>query len=85
VEILMVAGFVFLLAAGLGLAAPLIFIFSTPVFLAANYVIFISAWCAKIPVSHLSVSGFNFFWVLVSYAVMGMIYFLVKRKVVLEE
>lgn len=85
VEILMVAGFVFLLVAGIGLGAPLIFIFSVPVYLVASYVIYISEWCAKIPGSHLAVSGFNFFWVLISYAVMGMIYYIIKRRVVLEE
>jgi competence protein ComEC len=85
VEILMVAGFLFIIMAGLGLGAPLIFLFSAPVYLSANYVIYVSEWCAKIPFSHLPINNFNFLWVLVSYAVMGMIYFLVRKRVELEE
>jgi len=85
VEVLMIAGFLYIFAAGFGLGAPLIFLFSAPVYLSANYVIYVSEFCAKIPFGHLPINNFNFLWVLVSYAVMGMIYFMVRRKVILEE
>lgn len=85
VEILMVAGFLFIIMAGFGLSAPFIFVFSAPVYLSANYVIYISEYCSKIPFSHLPINNFNFLWVFVSYAVMGMIYYVIRKRVVLEE
>jgi competence protein ComEC len=84
-EIFMVASVIFLFVASVGISAPIIFIFSAPVYFSASAIILISSWMSRIPFGHLQIGEFSLIWVFVSYVVLGMIYFLARRRVELEE